>query len=680
MQRENKQNTLDSRRNERGSALVMVLLIAILLMTAAAALILESSVNSANVTDATAEQQAYYAAEAGIQSSINALRHDTRPNPLIDPSKSPYPPDPDADPANKLDYIKAVRVSTSNATAPSAADCAGASPPLDCTARLSRWLNYGNNAAYPDRIVLGDAPAVSAYTPNNGFAYKVAVIDPDNVGASVTYNTQGIWTAPTPSLNNTFAAFGNQLTINDTTSLNSVIISYQSSSPYVKDVSSGEATTDFGKFVISGFGPSFATTGVTISSPVRFQINLNIVQPYGGVKVIRGYLERGTINSTSVGTVRLMLQSRDFVVFGSLIRLSGGVVVEEQIGDPGAPSGMDGVYRTGYEMTPVAPSAVGQTVLNGTISSPEPRRILIRATGFGPKGATKELESIIQKSYFDGLGAPSPLTLIGPPCTPVGACTPTNWAATPPQTRAPPNFIFDAGSSSGTYYSGKDKFLKEFLPPIGLTNEPNLEMVRAVIRRVYTPAFGGSVFGNPSNVALELPNWLKSPKKIEETLTQLRQVAQASGTYYGPGVTPPTSGGGRYGDFNTATGITYIDGDLEFSQDGGGILIVTGGLVFKGGFRFNGLILVTGVNGISRTGGGKGSLQGNMIVAPYTRVGSNSGLTCSDDISVVNKLDCFLAPRYDISGGGSSEIVYNSNNVTNGLNALTNLVKGVAEK
>jgi len=69
-----------------------------------------------------------------------------------------------------------------------------------------------------------------------------------------------------------------------------------------------------------------------------------------------------------------------------------------------------------------------------------------------------------------------------------------------------------------------------------------------------------------------------------------------------------------------------------------------------------------------------------MIVAPYTKTGLSNGLTCADDAAVLNKLDCFLAPRYDISGGGGSDITYNSNNVANGLTALTNFAKGVAEK
>jgi hypothetical protein len=654
------------RMGERGAALVTVLMVSFLLIVAITALLFEASMNTGNVTDATAEQQAYYAAESGIQSVIHVLRHSPAPDPLIDPSKTPYPPDPNAHPANKIDYFKAVRRWISNKTNPTDGECSVADPPLDCTARLSRWLNYGNNAAFPDRVVLGD-PGV--YTERNGFAFRVTVEDPDNVTGVVGFNAQSIFEGNSaPSWTSPPDAAGNQLTVE-----------YRHNSPYVVDVSTGIGPSTFGTFVISGSGPTFETDGAKITNPVRFFIYFLVNQPYATTVVYRGYIEAGTVKPGNIGTVRLFFDTRDTVVFGSVFSLTGGTLVEEQKGDPGAPSGPYGVYRTGYEIVPnppmsgIMPGSItpGETLISGTVTAPEPLRIVVRSTGFGPNGAVKELESVIQKNYFNGLGAPSPLTLIGPPCTPVGLCVPTGLA---------PSFIFQPGTSTGTIYSGKDVRLKAFLPPIGLTNDPNMIQVRERLTAPPPNKYNGSVFGNVSNIAVELPQWLRSPKNLDATLERLKDVARASGKYYGPTDTPPNSGGGRYGDYLTATGITFIDGDLEFSQDGGGILVVTGGLTFKGGFRFNGLIVVTGAAGISRTGGGSGSLQGNMIVAPYTKIGIGNGLTCSDNPFVFNKLDCFLAPRYDISGGGSSEIIYNSNNVTNGLGALTNFAKGVAEK
>jgi hypothetical protein len=217
------------------------------------------------------------------------------------------------------------------------------------------------------------------------------------------------------------------------------------------------------------------------------------------------------------------------------------------------------------------------------------------------------------------------------------------------------------------HYSGKDVKLKAFLPPIGVTNNTNLAAVYSALNGGMGP-FNGKVFGAPSNVADELPFWLQSTENLHKTVVSsqqvsLRDVAQASGRYYGPGVAPPVIN--DYGDFVNATGITYVDGDLEFQGQGGGILVVTGKLTLKGNFSFNGLILITGQGGMYRKGAGTGSLQGNMVIAPYLPNNLAKG---------------FLAPRYEIEGGGNSEIVYNSNNVSNGMNALSNFVKGVAEK
>lgn len=600
------------RKNERGAALVTVLMISFLLLTVVVALLLETSMNTANVTDATTEKQAYYAAESGIQTVLNVMRGNIVPNPLIDSSK------PADDPANKIDYFKAVRLSTSNISGDSSTE-----------ARLSRWITYDTN--YPDRVTLLGSTASGTqipYSPNTGFAFKVKIENPDNVGNTLSYNTVG-------NIDKMGSVWSNA----DKT----VTVTYKEKSISDLDVSTGLADNKngdyalFGSFVIAGSG--------TISSRVRFAINVKMTKPYTATKVIRGYIEPGTIVGSSVGTVKIFYDSPIYIVAGSTIKLSGGLIIEEA--PPAAGTGEGGTYRTGYEVIPV----VGETEIRGSITAPEPIRLIIRSTGFGPRGAQKQLEAVVQKNYFNGLGAPSPLTLIGPSSASNG------------------NFVFNPGTSNGTVYNGKDVYLKAFLPPIGVTNDENLGVVNEQTYKTGSKPFNGKVFGSSSNVADELPFWLQSPANLSNTLKELENVARASGRYYAPGAPVPAKG--DYGDVFNATGITYIDGNLEFSGDGGGILIVRGGLIFKGGFNFNGLVIVTGANGIGRTGGGSGSLQGNIIVAPY----NSASLTCNP-----NELKCFLAPKYDISGGGGSDIRYNSNNVANGLNALSNFVKGVAEK
>lgn len=65
------------RSGEKGAALISVLLIATLLLSAGGVLLLTTSMSATNPLDATAEMQAYYAAEAGLQRTLNvAHTHD----------------------------------------------------------------------------------------------------------------------------------------------------------------------------------------------------------------------------------------------------------------------------------------------------------------------------------------------------------------------------------------------------------------------------------------------------------------------------------------------------------------------------------------------------------------------------------------------------------------------------
>ena len=96
-----KVNQSEKRKNEKGAAMIMVLLISLLLLTASAGLLMESSMNTQNVSDATAEQQAYNAAESGLQSTINVLR-----------GYSAY----QKSGTDTINFRKAVSLSTSNAS------------------------------------------------------------------------------------------------------------------------------------------------------------------------------------------------------------------------------------------------------------------------------------------------------------------------------------------------------------------------------------------------------------------------------------------------------------------------------------------------------------------------------------------------------------------------------------
>lgn len=132
---------ISSRKGERGAALLTTLLVSMLLLTAGGALILTTTMSATNSVDASAETQAFYAAEAGLQESLNVLRGN---------------------------------VATPAFTFKTAGTAAAGNKSGDATSysRLSNWLTY--STSYTDRVTL-----TSNYSPLNGLAYSVAVYQPD---------------------------------------------------------------------------------------------------------------------------------------------------------------------------------------------------------------------------------------------------------------------------------------------------------------------------------------------------------------------------------------------------------------------------------------------------------------------------------------------------------------------
>lgn len=578
----------NSRKNESGAALVTVLMVTLLLLVASAGLLVEATMNTANVTDAVSEEQAYVAAESGIQSAINVLRgnRDTFMNTnRIDTNKSA------TDPINLISYAKAIKLSTSNLSTDNS------NKP-----RLSRWLQY--DTAYNDRVIIGDA---ATYAPRTGSAFEIELTDPDRTGTLVTFNTSG-------------NIDGNGGTKTIGSGANTVTFSYNSVSSTTFNITSDYVTTNLGNFNVTVAG-----TGATLTEDLRFEIVYTMTDPHEAVRVVRGYfrLPRNssgdpvatTISPTSFNGVTLYYDSPTYVVMGSTISLTGG-------SSTSTPSG--------YQVTPT----FGGNSVNCQITAAEPMRIQIKSTGYGPRGAKKELEAIIQKNFFNGMTAPATLTLVG----------------------ASTGFVFEPGSSQVVEYSGDDVVSTVIIPPVGTTNNPNLDHVEYQFANTGRKA---DVFGVPSNVAVELPQWLWSPQYLDAAIQNLRNVAKASGRYYN-GTSPP-----NYGDNANSRGITFVEGDHSFSGSGGGLLICTGKLTLHGGVDFNGLIIVTGSGGMDRRGGGNGLIQGNVVVAPYNPANLNQA---------------FLPPKYDMSGGGNSTLRYNSSSVANGMTAVSNFVLGVAEK
>lgn len=587
--------------SENGAALVTVLMVSSLLLIACIGMLTAAAKNTKNVSDAIGEDQAYYAAESGLQATINVLRGNTCPSPLfqtaIGKCKSPAPsPTVPPDPSNEITFLKAITTSSSNVS--------GDTNP----ARLSRWLSY--SSTFNDRVILGEPD--TTYTEASGMAYSIQVSDPDNTQNAVTYSTsatfipydtEGDTIAGTLSAGNTAVTY--------TSSTGSTKIEFIGKPSTTLTFASNMASPDLGSFRVTRTG-----TGATISDALQFQIAYNLkVNQNTASRYIRGIIYEDNASTSTPKDTYIKFYSDLFLLMGSNITLTSN--------------------DSSFVQRLNRPATSGATVdsnITASVTPAEPVRLLVKSTGYGPHGARKTLEAIVQKNFFNDLSAPASLTLIGPDTS----------------------FLFKPGTSANVTYSGDDQVSAANIPAIGVTTNTNLQTV--LTTSIKTPPDPPA-----ADVSLEIPAWLSSPANLDATISSLRTVAKATGRYFPSGTDPGKDNFGSIG----GTGITFVDGDVDLQGDGGGILVCTGKLTLDGRVNFSGLILVTGAGGIDRKGTGNGTLAGNTVVAPYNPSNLAAG---------------FLSPKYDVSGGGTSELVYNSSSVANGLAAISNFVLGVAEK
>lgn len=152
----------DDRKGERGAALLTTLLISMLVLAAGMALVTSTSLTATTSIDATAEQQAYSAAEAGLDAALNAIRGNITPDASLI--------------GTKMNFRTAAHPGLSNKTSDAWASGTGA------TARMSGWLNY----TYQNTTADWRVPLTASYAPRTGIAYKILVSDPDDSGPIAT--------------------------------------------------------------------------------------------------------------------------------------------------------------------------------------------------------------------------------------------------------------------------------------------------------------------------------------------------------------------------------------------------------------------------------------------------------------------------------------------------------------
>ena len=549
--------------HERGAALVTVLLITALLLTATVALLTSLGSGARNTTDVLSETKAYYAAESGIQATINQFRN--VPNDAT------------------FNYQTVANDNTV------------------LTSRLYNWPTSGGKS----RAVVGTNPA--SYDVNRDTAYSISISDPDNSGASTTFTTVGGFAPASGATFVTSRTFG--------TSPNTITVSYTGISTPVTFAHPGGETQNIGYFTLTTAG-----TGATIPTGTRFSIDYVQSAPRPGYKSFGGTIQ------TAGPNVQIQFDAASNVLLGATIQILG----------------LDPSKSLNLTM-PVAAGTPANTQMSATIGPTEPYRLVVDSTGYGPTGAQKQLEAILQRNLFNSLAPGAATSIIGASC-PVG------------QT------CFAPGTSNGITYNGCSAI--GCVASFAVTDPTNLAYIQS------HPPGGDPTHMTPPPVLLtqaQMPSWQSSPQALDALVDQLRVSAQSSGRYF----VQPSGNLTNPGNWTNGTGITFCEGSCKVSGSGGGVLVVTGQLTNVGDFNFKGMIIVTGAGGWLRNGGGTGQIIGNIVIAPY-----NMSPYVPENLSAT-----FLPPIYQITGGGSSDVIYGDVAADfDNTSVISDFVAGVAEK
>jgi len=570
MKRDSKLNA-NNRAGERGAALVTMLLVSVLLLGAGGALIMTTMMSANNSVGSTAEMQAYYVAESGMQSALNVLRGNTKPL-LVD--------------SDRMSFRTAIIPSISNGGN-------GGTP------RFSGWLPY-NDPANATSLVPVSIGAITG-------GYRVTVENMDPNSHIVEFSTSA-------KIDGGDAGKTYQRTFGTTGGTDEVTIRYegQGATTLTPDPYTFPLTTDsaLGSFVIERPGGS-TDNDVTIPK-TGFEITITQTLPWPATTILEGTFE-GDVD-TAATTVKVTFDKAYVKADGTkyALNLDGGTKV------------LDLQYN-------VSPTT---TSIPSKVTSPDPKRLLLKSYGFGPQGAEKRLELMISRANLD-FESPAGFTMKGPDdCSGVS---------------------FDTGSSGAKWYSGVDNAGKEPQRPAFAVSQCDKDSVNAGIVKhdtVVDPEIG--ILGDADTLpgTVETPSFLDSADKARAYLQGLQDKAKSLNRLF--------TGPKTIADSTTSGKFTFVEGDCTLDS-GSGFLVVTGTLTLRGNPNFNGVILVLGEGKLLRDGGGNGDIFGAITIAAFNRTSGG-----------------FTTPTFHTNGGGNSTIQYDSSALNMGI-ASANNVSGIRE-
>ena len=569
MKRDSNMNT-NNRAGERGAALVTMLLVSVLLLGAGGALIMTTMMSANNSVGSTAEMQAYYIAESGMQSALNVLRGNTRP--LL---------------------VAGDRISFRTAVIPSISNGGNGG-----TSRFAGWLPY-NEPANPASLVPVNIGAVTG-------GYRVTIENMDPNSNIVEFRTSAIMDKG--DAGKTF-----QRTFNPGKK-DEVTIRYeaQGATTLTPDPNIFPLTLDsqLGSFVIER--PLSSTDEDVAIEKTGFEIEITQSLPWAATTYLEGTFE-GEVD-TNATTVKVTFDKAYVKADGTRYALN--LADGKQVLD------------LSYNVSPTT------TNIPSKVTAPDPKRLLIKSYGFGPQGAEKRLELLVNHANFE-FESPAGFVAKG-----ADDCSPISM---------------DTGSSGAKWYSGMDHAGVEPQRPAFAVSPCDEDEMKAGIKKsdtVVDPEIG--ILGDDETTpgTVDTPSFLDSADRARAYLTSLQRKAESTGRYF--------SGTTTVNDSVNSPIFTFVDGDCTL-MGGSGILVVTGTLTMQGNIDFKGIILVLGKGQLIRNGGGNGEIFGGITIAAFNRTAGG-----------------FTAPSFHTNGGGNSTIQYDSAALATALGSGTN-VSGIRE-
>lgn len=280
-------------------------------------------------------------------------------------------------------------------------------------------------------------------------------------------------------------------------------------------------------------------------------------------------------------------------------------------------------------------------------------RLVVQSTGYGPKGAIKQMEMMVKHTLFDYNDTAAMIIMVGPP-----------------DNSAP--ISMNMTQDGDKQFTGQDLFSGSTtkIASFGFTSSGAQSAANSYI---LTLKSSGKPVADVKALLLDgtnTPPWLATADDARLILAELQQNAVNMGRYFTT-ASPPASG--TYGSDASAV-FTFVDGNFTIpaGQKGGGLLVVTGTLEMQKDARWDGLILVMGDDPSGNackykmTQSGHGKVYGAMVIAPFNRT------------AILGSP--FLSPSFDTSlGGHDAEFKYDSGEVRDAIYTLPPRVVGVHE-